>query len=228
MKKTINVFLKNGYEKTIPVSAGTTVDKLLSYIDNSHKYIAAKVNNEITSLSYPIKVNSTLDYITKKDSLGMEVYRRSLSFLLEKVVSRLFNRRRLVIGHSLGPGYYFELLGDKLLESEVKQIEKEMKKEVKANKKIYREKISYIDALEYFKKNGREDKFKLLSSLNISKLSIYRCDDFFQVVDLPLVNRTGVLDVFKCIYYAPGFVLQFPKKVEPDKVATFIEQRRFI
>ncbi|MCK4797654.1 MAG: nucleoside kinase, partial [Spirochaetes bacterium] len=102
----------------------------------------------------------------------------------------------------------------------------EMKKEVKKNKEINREKISYIDALDHFKKNGRKDKYKLLSGLNMSKLSIYRCDDFFQVVDLPLVNRTGVLNKFELIYYAPGFILQFPKKTAPDEIAPFIEQRR--
>ena len=226
MKKKIDIYLRNGFEKKISVVSGTIVNELLSYLGNNEKYIAAKVNNEVTSLSYPIKVNSTVEYVNKKDFLGMEVYKRSLSFLLEKVVLKLFPDRRLVIGHSLGPGYYFDLEGRKFFKSEVRQIENAMKREVEEDKPIYREKISYADALKYFKTSGREDKYKLLSSLNISKLSIYRCDDFFQVVDLPLASHTGVLDIFKLIYYFPGFILQFPKKSIPNKVSKFTEQRK--
>jgi uridine kinase len=55
---------------------------------------------------------------------------------------------------------------------------------------------------------------------------MYRCDDFFQVFDLPLVSHTGVLNVFKLIYYPPGFILQFPRSENPKVTAEFKEQRR--
>ncbi len=227
MKKNINVFLKNGFEKEIVVQSGTIINDLLDHIKDDEQYIAAKVNNEITSLSYSLNVNSTVEFISKFDHYGMEVYRRSLSFLLEKVAIGLFPERRLIIGHSLGPGYYFDLEGMQLLEIDVKKIEQEMKKEVTLNKEIKREKISYKDALEHFKKNNRLDKYNLMiTGLNAPKLSIYRCDDFFQVFDLPLVNNTSVLNVFSLIYYPPGFILQFPKKSDPDLPAQFKEQRK--
>ena len=102
MKKKINVLLKNSYDKNISLPEGTVVHDLLEYLHERDSYIAATVNNETTSLSYQLKVNSTVEFITKSSQLGMEVYRRSLSFLLEKVVVKLFPDRKLVIGHSLG------------------------------------------------------------------------------------------------------------------------------
>ncbi|MBN2546865.1 MAG: nucleoside kinase [Spirochaetes bacterium] len=227
MKNKLKVTLNNGAFKSLYLAAGTTVSELLKEIDGSEEeFIAAKVNNEVTSLSYKIHVNSDVEFLTKTNYLGMEVYRRSLSFLLEKVVKRIFPERRLLIGHSLGPGYYFDLEGEKLTENDVNKIEKEMMREVKEDIDITREKISYEDALEYFKKTNRMDKYTLISSLNMPKFAIYRCDDFFQVVDLPLVNRTGVLAVFKLIYYPPGFILQFPKKSSPNIPAELNEQKR--
>ena len=226
MKKKIEVYLKNGFDKKIFLPEGTVVHDLLDSLQDKDSFIAATVNNETTSLSYQLKVNSTVEFITKSSQPGMEVYRRSLSFLLEKVVVKLFPDRKLVIGHSLGPGYYFDFDGDEeLTENEIKLIEEEMLNEVKENKPINRESINYQDALEYFKKNGRMDKYKLISGLNMSKLSIYCCDDFFQVIDLPLVNRTAVLNIFNLIYYPPGFILQFPKKSNPEKVSPFKEQK---
>lgn len=225
MKKKINIFLKNDFNKAFTLPEGTIIQDLLQHLKDKDNYIAATVNNETTSLSYQLKVNSTVEFIDISSPVGMEVYRRSLSFLLEKVVIKLFPDRELVIGHSLGPGYYFDLLGKKISQEEIKLIEDEMKKEVGEDKLIYRENISYFDALEHFKKKGRSDKYKLISGLNMSKLSIYRCEEFFQVFDLPLVNRTGVMDVFQIIYYPPGFILQFPKKSNPKIVSPFHEQK---
>ena len=226
MKKKINVLLKNSFDKNLSLPEGTVIHDLLEYLHDKDSYIAATVNNETTSLSYQLKVNSTVEFITKTCQPGMEVYRRSLSFLLEKVVFKLFPGRKLIIGHSLGPGYYFDLVGKKeVTEEEIKLIENEMKREVEENKPINRENINYQEALEHFKRTGRWDKYKLISGLNMSKLSIYRCEDFFQVFDLPLVNRTGVLNIFKLIYYPPGFILQFPKKSNPEEVSPFTEQK---
>jgi len=224
--KKIKIFLKN-INKEFEVNYGLKVYELLKYLENQEEYIAAFVNNEATSLSYNLKINSKVEFITITNTFGMEIYRRSLSFLLTKVVKKLFPNRRLIIGHSLGPGYYFDLINEKeLTKEETAKIKEEMLKEIEADKPIIREKIGYEEALEYFRKNNREDKVKLLESLNMSKLSIYKCDDFFEVFDGPLALRTGILKVFDIIYYAPGFILQFPKKSEPDKVSPFTEQRK--
>lgn len=224
--KKINVFIKN-INKEFEFNAGIKLYELLKYIEDSSKYIAAFVNNEAASLSYTLKINSKVEFITISNNFGMEIYRRTLSFLLTKVIKKLFPTRRLVIGHSLGPGYYFDLIGEKeLTKEETEKIKEEMLKEIENDKPIIRDKIGYEEGLEYFRKNNREDKVKLLESLNMSKLSIYKCDDFFEVFDGPLALRTGVLNIFDIIYYPPGFILQFPKRSEPDKVAPFTEQRK--
>jgi len=101
-----------------------------------------------------------------------------------------------------------------------------MLKEIEKDKPIIRDKIGYEEAIQYFKNSKREDKVKLLESLNMSKLSIYKCDDFFEVFDGPLAPRTGLLNVFDIIYYPPGFILQFPKRAQPNKVTQFTEQRK--
>jgi uridine kinase len=226
MQKKVKVFVKNGIEKEFDVPYGSHVKELLHRLDVKEKFIAAKINNEIASLSYTLKVNSIVEFISVKDKFGMEVYRRSLSFLLAKVCAKLFPERRLVIGHSLGPGYYFEFDKIHATEEEVKIIEKEMFKEVEQNIPIIRERISYIDAMEYFKNNNKEDKFKLLLGQNMSKLTIYRCEDFFELFDGPMASQTGHLNVFSLIYNPPGFILQFPKRSSCDEVAPFNEQRK--
>ncbi|OHD24908.1 MAG: hypothetical protein A2086_03815 [Spirochaetes bacterium GWD1_27_9] len=226
MEKTIKIFLKNDFNDTLELKYATYVKDLLKYVKEPEKYIVAKVNNEITSFSFSIKVNATVEFLTMQDNFGMEVYRRSLSFLLAKVSTKLFPQRRLIIGHSLGPGYYFEYENHCVTKEEVRFLEEEMKKEVIENIPIRRERFSYTEALDYFKKTGKTDKYKLLFGLNMSKLSIYRCDDFFELFDGPMVSQTGRLKYFSLIYYAPGFILQFPRRSNPEQVAQFSEQHK--
>jgi uridine kinase len=227
MSDYVSVYIKNGFDRMIKVEYNSRVNSLVQHIDQNEHFIAARVNNEITSLSFPLVVNSTIEFIDRADSLGMEVYRRSLSFLLSKVVNSLFPERRLLIGHSLGPGYYFDLTGDTQVTSdEIKKIEKVMHEEVQADKPISREKIRYTDALEFFQNNGQVDKYNLIAGLNMNKLTVYRCDDFFEVFEGPMATRTGMLKYFSLIPYEPGFILQFPRKSEPTRVAAFSEQRK--
>ena len=56
---------------------------------NGLPYLGALVNNDICSLSFPLQVNCTLEFLTFADRYGNHIYRRSLAFLLAKAVRDL-------------------------------------------------------------------------------------------------------------------------------------------
>ncbi len=226
MAKKIEILLKNGLNRRYEIDYSIKVGELSKYLDNKEEYIAAKINNEIVSLSYSIKVNSEIEFLTMNDNFGMEIYRRSLCFLLAKVADETYKDKRLIIEHSLGPGYYFEFENCEINKDDVKKLEDKMKDFVEKKIPIERERISYIELLKYFEENKKTDKFKLLNGINNSKLSIYRCEDFFELFDGPMVSNTDSLKIFSLIYYPPGFILQFPKRSNVKVVAPFKEQRR--
>ncbi len=67
----------------------------------------AFVNNEITSLTYKIRVNTTIIPVYLDSPDGIRLYRDSLTFLVTKAAKKIFPRRRLVISNSLGSSYFF-------------------------------------------------------------------------------------------------------------------------
>lgn len=226
MVKTLKIKIINGTQEIKTVPLNTKINNLIpDDIKNKDEIVGAKVNNEITSLSYKLKVNASLQFITKANPFGMEIYRRSLAFVLAKVFSELFSKNTLKIRNSLGPGYYFDT-ESKLTKDEIAKLEVNMHKLIESNKTIHREKISYNDAIEYATNKKRDDILLLLNSMNMSKLSVYRCDNFFQVFDGPLVLSTGMLKLFKIIPYHDGFILQFPRKSAPHVVAEFKPQEK--
>ena len=73
----------------------------------SEKIYAARVNNEIKSLDSRIKYKCTIEPVLSNTKSGALVYRRSLCLLLAAASHNIFPDRRLLVGHSLGYGYYY-------------------------------------------------------------------------------------------------------------------------
>ncbi|HBD96266.1 MAG: hypothetical protein A2015_08145 [Spirochaetes bacterium GWF1_31_7] len=224
MDTNITITIKN-YNKTVVIPSGTKIFNLLKPEDEG-AFITARVNNAITSLSYSLKVKSIVEFITSDSHEGMEVYRRSLSFLLAKSTSVLYPKSNLVIRHSLGPGYYYELDNHIVTDQDILDIKKQITGEIRANKPISRGKISHAEAVEILKKNNAHDKIKLIETLNNPVLVYYKCDDYFEILDAPLASSTGILTVFELIKYENGFILQFPKRSNMTIPAPFTEQRK--
>jgi uridine kinase len=219
----VKVLLTSGKEIVVPY--GTRASEILTgeKLDGTkNPVVAVLVNNELTSLSYKIEVNSTLSLVTLDTAPGIMTYRRSLSFLLSIASSRVFPDRKLVIGHSLGDGYYYyydEI--DELKPADLDRITAEMRSLVSQNLPIQRTVISYTEAVEYFENSHYQDTALLLRHRNESKIPVYTCAEFMDLAHGPLVPRTGLLSAFELMDYAPGFLLRFPPHNSPLTLAPF-------
>jgi len=181
--------------------------------------VAVLANNELVSLSYKVETNARISPVYPDDPRGARVYRRSLSFLLAMAASECLPRRRLIISHSLGAGYfYYPEDGLDLSEEEISLLEKTMREIVREDRPIQRRKLSYTDAYEYFRDRGWTDRTLLLEYRNEPKIPIYQCGSFWDMSFEPLVDTTAKLNHFKLSGYDTGMLLRFPHASEPDRV----------
>ena len=99
---TITVTLDDGMQ--IRCAAGTPVREILPQrrSPDGLDYIAALVNNDAVSVTYPVEVDSKITLLTRADSDAFQIYRRSVCFLLAKAIKELFPDARFAIEHSLG------------------------------------------------------------------------------------------------------------------------------
>ena len=100
-------FPDNRTEELPPETKGFQI--LDRFSVNPESIIAIRINNEICSLDLPITIRANLEPVTIQNSDGMNIYRRSLCFVLGTAASELFPEKNLVVGHSLGYGYYYTL-----------------------------------------------------------------------------------------------------------------------
>ncbi|MDR0497901.1 MAG: nucleoside kinase [Treponema sp.] len=210
---------KEGSAVTCPF--GVPVNSFLESFGEIEGGLAAvKVNNEILPLSTRLEINCTLEPVSFFSHDGALIYRRSLAFLLAIAARDLFPNRRLIVGHSLGHSYYYTFAqGNKPEPKEIKALEKEMQELVKENHVISCGYMAYEEALKLFQQNHQEDTLLLFEQRSESKVRVNRCRDFSDLYVEPLVNRTGLLDIFELMEYGDGLLLRFPatgkKTLEP-------------
>ncbi len=191
-----------------------------------HPLVAVRANNEILPIATRLEVNVLLEPITLESAEGAMIYRRSLSFLLAVAGRELFSDRNLVVGHSLGNGYYYSLSDEHTLSlQELKNLEIRMREIVQEDLPIHFRFISYADALDVFERNGQTDTSLLMEQMNEAKVSVNECRGFLDLSIAPLVPRTSLLTSFELMSYENGFLLRYPA-VGSGNVAPFEDSPR--
>ncbi len=208
----VEIRLPSGEKKRYGQSTTTKdIIKDFNHLDQADPIVAVRLNNEIVSLSYPIPVSGQAEPVTLNCVDGTILYKRTLCFLLAIAAKQLFPKRRLVIGHSLGAGYYYHFDGyDKIESKDLEKLSERIRQIVRGNHHIEHIAISFEEALEYFNRNDQPDTALFLKYQSKSKFLMYRCGEYMDLAHGPLLSRTGLLKTFEICNYPPGFLLRFP------------------
>jgi len=84
------------------------------------------------------------------------------------------------------------------------------------------------EAIKFFKSKSYADKVRLLKYYDNPKIGIYSCGKFHDLNYGPMVPTTGYLKTFALKPYSHGFLLCFPDKMNPKKLArTYNEPKLF-
>ena len=227
--KTITVTLEDGSTRVCP--AGTEVGTLAPGPSSPDglPFLGALVNNDVSSMSYPLTVNSAVKFLTASDPHGWRIYRNSLCFLLAKTVREVFPEADFSVEHSFGLGLYcsFSTAGhdeEGITPEQLGRLDAGMRKAVEEDIPIERRKIAYVDAIRTLRDEGQAEKLNLLRYRNPPRVVIHWCERFSDLAHGPLVPATGMLDRFQLIRYGQGFILQMPDRSDPTRIPPFEDQ----
>ncbi|MFA6731989.1 MAG: nucleoside kinase [Sphaerochaeta sp.] len=193
------------------------------YEDNP--YIGALVNHELHSCSRSLVADCTLQPVRLFSDMGKRMYRHSICYLLCAAVSMLYPQRRLVIGHSLGDGYYFSFDDDLTLNrTDIEAIETTMRSLVEQNQNIQEVTLPYQVALSYFEQNHFDQTAALLSTRNDPKVNLYRLQGYLDISYEPLLSRTGLMKVWELKPYQDrGMLLRYPRSHNIKSLDPFVD-----
>ncbi len=150
---TITVHLPDGSERSL--ESGATAAELASAIGRglARAAVAAVVDGEQTDLTRPLHDGARVAIVTDATDAGRHVLRHSTAHVLAQAVTRLFPGTKFSVGPAIENGFYYDFDlpdGRTLSDDDLRDIENEMTRIVKADQPFVRSEMSPDEALELF------------------------------------------------------------------------------
>ena len=175
--------------------------------------IGALVNNRRVPLNATLYEGADVRLIDALGSQGLRIYRRGCILMLFEATRRLFPGVRLVVGQSLGDGFYFDWTGDQEFTPEhLKRIGLEMDELVAEDLPFEQERCGVPEARRRFEVLGMKDRVELLNTFWHETIRLVHLGGTLDIHHGPEPPSTGYLDCFGLAPYPPGFVLRFPER----------------
>ena len=188
--------------------------------------VCVLVNNKVEDLHYPVFSPKHVEFIDVVSNGGYRVYTRSLCMVLYKALNDLYPGKRLCIQHSISNGHYCQIKHEEefLTPEVVAQLKQRMTEIIEEDIPFLRRERLTTDVIEMFRKQGLEDKVRLLEGINQLYTVYYKLGDIVDSFYGPLVPSTGMLKVFDLLPYEKGMLLLGPDRNNIDQVAQWEPQ----
>ena len=238
----IRIYCENLKEYEI-VPMGGTLKSLSDRIypsgnlDSGLPVLAALVDNKLKSLDYKIINPHNIRFIGYDHPDGRRTYIRSLCFVLQNVVRKMFPDKVLAIDYALPSGLYCEIREREpaddgrhrsvfITDEDITAIGQQMRQMVEDDLPFSKKMLGLQECCNLFEDNGQKEKVNLLKSIGRFNYNVYFLDGQADTFYGPLVASTGLLTTFSLMGYNDGFCLQYPMDGDPDKVLPMKRQSK--
>lgn len=210
--------LKSG--ERLQAEKGTPLARVLPTSIDGLPVLAALFNNDVVPLSSPALLDAKLSPLTLADENGWQVYRRTLCFLVAKVLYEHFpqvnGRVRQSFGHNAL--YWSWDVPESEREGKTAALRAYLADLIERDEPIEHRLAGYEQIVALFTKRGQMDKVNLLAHRNPPYLALATCGDFYDLPQGALATHTGVIRLFDLVPLRDGFVLEFPSVQSPTEL----------
>ena len=182
--------------------------------------IAWCVNNYIRPLEWVVEDDAVVEFIPSISSDGLNIYRRSLDFLLVIACEKVLGRKA-ILRHSIGEGHYWEFEDGDVTQSDVYKLHSTMSEMVRQDIPISRKILPIDKAKRIFEGQGEPEIAELFVRANLDPVEVYRCGARYGYFCGTMAPSTGLLKTFDIVLFEHGMVLQFPTQESPEGILPF-------
>ncbi len=191
----------------------------------SSDIVGAVVDNELKELWVQMQKDCSLRFVDRTTAYGNRFYSRSVAFLFIIATKEVFKDCRVTVEHSLSKGLYCEVhKNEPLTPEDILKIEEKMWELQRLDLPFEKKKIPSTEAIELFKNTRQHDKVNLIKYRKKKYINVYSCHGHYDYFYGYMVPSTGYLKLFELKFKAPGLVLRFPEKSDPNRLPGYFEQ----
>ncbi len=205
--QAMKIMIKDG--PSVDIQAGQTVGAALSAlgIAPSPDILAAKVNENVVDLSWPLSEDATVEPLRFDSAEGRDVYRHSSTHIMAQAVKELFPYAQLTIGPALEDSFFYDFAFERPFTPEnLEKIEARAANIIKRNLTITRREFTKQEAIDFFKGRGETYKVELIQGFPDGEpISAYMQGDFVDLCRGPHLPSTGRVGAFKLLNTAGAY-----------------------
>lgn len=211
--------------KEMEVPFGTSIKDILGiksaqpYADNP--IAGAVVNGMLMSLQEGLKGNADIRTVRVASPLGKRIYRKSLCFLLSYASSAIAPERNLIIGHSLGDGFYFRYRDGN--PPDTARLRKAMEEAVAEDLPIDVLSLADDEVLVYSESRKLLETKELLDTRNSPLYKVARIGECIELYYEAVLPSTGYIGLWELRDYQDGLLLRYPQSQSPFRLAEFVD-----
>lgn len=233
-RDNVQVIFKDGQVLEGPI--GTTIEAFLRAAkaetsgEDSDLLMGGILDGRLRELSYAVTRDSTLQPVLLTSSDGGRIYRRSLVMLMATAAAELWEGIKVNVSYSIPEGgFYCNLINrEPFSQTELDQLQAQMIKIVESDDVITKRIVPLDEATALFKSRDEADKVRLLEQRTRNVLTLYglrQREDYYYGYMLP---STRYLRHFRLIRVGAGFILQYPRKENPNDLQPINDQGKLI
>lgn len=169
--------------------------------------LLAKVDGVNKDLSDTLDHDAKVEFVTPDSEEGLHAIRHTASHVMAQAIQHLFPGTKFAIGPAIEKGFYYDLDSEHVFTpDDLRAIEKEMSKIVKANYPLVRSELPRDEALAKFKAEDEPYKVELIEDLpEDAVISTYTQGDFTDLCAGPHCPSTGKVKAFKLMSIAGAY-----------------------
>ncbi|WP_120498358.1 threonine--tRNA ligase [Kiloniella sp. EL199] len=155
--------------------------------------LAVVVDGELKDTTYPITTNATLEIVTRKHPLALDLLRHDCAHVMAEAVQELFPGTQVTFGPSTDVGFYYDFARDEPFSTnDLEKIEAKMHEIIARDESFVREIWDREKAKEHFASKGEKYKAEHVDNIpGDEDLTIYRQGDWLDLCRGPHAPSTG-------------------------------------
>jgi len=223
---------------------GTTPYQIAHSISEglARNVLAAKVNQDVVALDFPLKTDAQVTLLTWNDNEGKSVFWHSSAHLLAAAVEQLYPGVKFGIGPDIENGFYYDIdfMDYPISSDDFPKIEAKMIEITQARPKFLRSEISKNNARALFVSKSNEYKVELIEDLEDGQITLYQLGSFTDLCRGPHLFDTANIKAVKLLNTAGAYWradekrkqltriygITFPKKKELDDYLLMLEEAK--
>ena len=219
-------------DKTFNVELNTRIkDALKNEIENSeNKIITCICNNKVKSLNHRVHEDSNIELLDYTNKEGKRVYVRGALYIMAKAFKEEYPEAKLTVNYQLSNSMYCVIDNMEITDEMINKVKSKMKEIIEKDLEITKVVMSQDEARKFYEKE--KNKTGILLQLNkkeeTDKISLYYCEDYYNYFFGVMPVSTGVVKIFDLVKYKDGFLIKYPSREEPNKLAQFRETKKLL